>query len=191
MVKFAVICASNMNRSMEAHYQLKKHGYNIQSYGTGQSVRLPGPTQHEPNVYAFGTPYTTIHKDLLSQNHDAKYARIGLFSMLERNRTVKTSPQRFQLENSTYDVIFTCEERVYDAVCEELLERAGLQSRPVHVINVEIDDNNKEALIGAKTILELARMIVASRDLERDMESIIEDVQGRFPHRLYYTLTYY
>ncbi|KAI9506924.1 RNA polymerase II subunit A C-terminal domain phosphatase [Coemansia sp. RSA 1358] len=190
MVKFAVICASNMNRSMEAHYQLKKQGYNIQSFGTGSQVRLPGPTPTQPNIYDFGTAYNKIYSDLKTQDR-ALYTRNGLMMMLERNRSVKQAPQRFHHESASFDVIFTCEERVFDSVCEELLSRAGMQSRPVHVINIEIEDNHKDASIGAKTILELARLIVASKDLERDMDGIIEDVQNRMPHQLLYTVAFY
>ncbi|KAJ2764787.1 RNA polymerase II subunit A C-terminal domain phosphatase [Coemansia nantahalensis] len=190
MVRFAVICASNMNRSMEAHYQLKKHGYNIQSFGTGSAVRLPGPTATQPNIYNFGTAYNHIYSELKAQDK-ALYTRNGLLSMLDRNRSVKTAPQRFHDESRFFDVIFTCEERVFDAVCEELLNRAGLNSRPVHVINIEIEDNHRESVIGAKTILELARQIVSSRDLERDMDFIIEDVQSKVPHKLLYTVAFY
>ncbi|KAI9474463.1 RNA polymerase II subunit A C-terminal domain phosphatase [Coemansia sp. RSA 1290] len=190
MVKFAVICASNMNRSMEAHFQLQARGYNIQSFGTGSAVRLPGPTPTQPNIYSFGTPYNQIYTELTSQDVNL-YTRNGLIAMLERNRKVKTAPQRFHDESAFFDVIFTCEERVFDAVCEELLNRAGVNSRPVHVINIDIEDNHKDAAVGAKTIIELARQIVASKDLESDMDRVIEDVQNKMPHPLLYTVGFY
>ncbi|KAJ1666563.1 RNA polymerase II subunit A C-terminal domain phosphatase [Coemansia sp. RSA 1813] len=190
MVKFAVICANNMNRSMEAHYQLKRQGYNIRSYGTGSQVRLPGPTAAQPNIYSFGTAYDKIYNELKAQDKTL-YARNGLLNMLNRNRGVKQAPQRFQNETASYDVIFTCEERVFDAVCEELLNRSGMQSKPVHVINIEIEDNPKEATVGAKTVLELAYRIVESKDLEQDMDEIIEDIQNRMPHKLLYTVCFY
>ena len=41
-VRFAVVCSSNMNRSMEAHAFLQKKGYDIRSYGTGDKIKIPG-----------------------------------------------------------------------------------------------------------------------------------------------------
>ncbi|KAJ2130341.1 RNA polymerase II subunit A C-terminal domain phosphatase [Coemansia sp. RSA 678] len=165
-----------MNRSMEAHYQLKKHGYNIESFGTGSAVRLPGPTLTQPNIYNFGTAYNQIYTELTGQ---------------DRNCKVKQAPQCFHDESAFFDVIFTCEEHVFDAVCEELLNRAGVNSWPVHVINIDIEDNHRDAVVGAKTILELAWQIVASRDLESDMDRIIEDVQNKMLHPLLYTVAFY
>lgn len=53
-LRIAVVCSSNMNRSMEAHAALAKKQYNVKSYGTGKMVRIPGPTRNEPNAYEFG-----------------------------------------------------------------------------------------------------------------------------------------
>jgi protein-tyrosine-phosphatase len=42
-LKVAVVCSSNMNRSMEAHAFLAKKGYNVDSYGTGDKVSRINP----------------------------------------------------------------------------------------------------------------------------------------------------
>ena len=49
---------------MEAHARLKKKGFNVRSFGTGDKIKLPGPSLNQPNVYDFGTSYEEIHADL-------------------------------------------------------------------------------------------------------------------------------
>ena len=63
-LRYAMVCASNQNRSMEAHALLQKRGFDVSSYGTGAHVKLPGPSIREPNIYKFGTPYRTMFEDL-------------------------------------------------------------------------------------------------------------------------------
>ena len=67
-LKMAVVCSSNMNRSMEAHSVLQKRDFEIASYGTGDKVKIPGRSAREPNVYPFGTSYEEIHRDLVGQD---------------------------------------------------------------------------------------------------------------------------
>jgi len=42
--------------------------------------------------------------------------------MLDRNRRIKPKPERFQSCKDHFDIIVTCEERVYDQVIEGMLQ---------------------------------------------------------------------
>jgi RNA polymerase II subunit A C-terminal domain phosphatase SSU72 len=65
----ALVCASNQNRSVEAHALLLNKGYKkVHSYGTSQQCKLPGPSIDKPNIYNFGTPYKRIYDELRRQN---------------------------------------------------------------------------------------------------------------------------
>jgi len=173
---------------MEAHLRLSLASYPVISFGTGSQVRLPGPSITQPNVYPFNGPsYAQMHSEL-SGKDPRLYRSNGLLTMLERNRGVKHAPERWQdwpvgqprldrykadrgskgTEGGVVDVVITCEERCWDAVVDNLLERGSPLNRPVHVINVDIIDNHQEGLIGGKAILDLADSLNEAAKEERE-----------------------
>ena len=198
---------------MEAHLRLSLASYPVLSFGTGSLVRLPGPSITQPNVYSFNnTSYESMRQELLAKD-PRLYRANGILPMLERNSSVKWGPERWQdwpigmprlseyqqgkgskgAEGGVVDIVITCEERCWDAVVDNLIERGSPLNRPVHVINVDIKDNHEEALVGGKAILDLADSLNEAANEERvDTEGrmgfdervpdIIADWQERWPH---------
>ena len=57
-----------------------------------------------------------------------RYTQNGILHMLDRNRRIKSQPEKFQDMNDRFDMIITCEERVYDQVVEGNLFASYLDS---------------------------------------------------------------
>lgn len=203
---------------MEAHKQLLEAGFHPRSFGTGSSVKLPGPSADKPNVYAFGTPYEDIYQELVSLEHRKMYEAQGLISMLLRNKLVKRAPEKWHnnASDGKFDLVITCEERCFDLVVEDLMHRMNSKSEEaelldvklaVHIINVDIKDDNENAKIGGKGIVKLVKMIHDYRKrkglspeddqgyppiLEDEIMSILTEWQKEHTHLpTIYTLSYY
>lgn len=137
-----------------------------------------------------------------------RYTQNGILHMLDRNKRIKSKPERFQNCKDKFDLVITCEERVYDQVVEgepshdcfnsegsaancrhiksnlyqtvilltsnlvvhfffcccspDLNSREQETLQPVHVINVDIQDNHEEATLGAFLICELCQCVSVS-----------------------------
>lgn len=191
-LRYAMVCASNQNRSMEAHARLLKQGLDVSSYGTGARVKLPGPSIREPNVYEFGTPYRFMFEDLKRKDPNL-YKRNGLLQMLKRNLSVKEAPQRWQdnAADGAFDVIFTFEERVFDSVIEDLQSREQKLMKSVLVVNLDVKDNHEAAAIGAQLALDLCQMLEMADTWEDEIESIIQRFEKEHKRRLIYTICFY
>ncbi|KAG9510664.1 RNA polymerase II subunit A C-terminal domain phosphatase SSU72, partial [Fragariocoptes setiger] len=188
-LKFAVICSSNQNRSMEAHHILSKKGFNVRSFGSGNQVKLPGSALDKPNVYDFGTSYDDMYKDLLSKDKNL-YTQNGILHMLDRNRRLKTCPERFQGCRDKFDIIFTCEERVYDQVVEECANRVPIDNQTAHIINLDIQDNHEEATIGAFLLCDLAQKLSECDDLDNEIDELLQDFESESNRPLLHTVCF-
>lgn len=190
-LKLALVCSSNQNRSMEAHYLLSKKGFNVQSFGTGANVKLPGSAPDKPNVYEFNkTTYDEMYKELKQKDKDL-YTQNGILNMLDRNRRIKSCPERFQNCKDQFDIVITVEERVYDQVLEDFNQREQDSQTPVHIINIEVQDNHDEATLGAFLIYELCQLLENATDLEDDLDELLQEFEMRSERDILHSVCFY
>jgi RNA polymerase II subunit A C-terminal domain phosphatase SSU72 len=190
-LSFAMVCSSNMNRSMEAHKQLKRKDLNVYSYGVGTMVRLPAPNNTQA-VFPFGTPYKEIHSKLCENDGGAWYRNNGLLGMVERNIDIKDHPERWQeipALSGKFDIVFCFEERVFDQLMENVTSREPEdvdEPKAMHIVNLEVTDNTEEATIGAQIALDfcLRANEVGKDHLEEELPRIVEEVQAKYKRSL-------
>eukprot|EP00062_Callorhinchus_milii_P020875 gi/632977112/ref/XP_007905164.1/ PREDICTED: RNA polymerase II subunit A C-terminal domain phosphatase SSU72 [Callorhinchus milii] len=167
-----------------------KKGFNVRSFGTGTHVKLPGPAPDKPNIYDFKTTYDQMYSDLLRKDKEL-YTQNGILHMLDRNKRIKSRPERFQTCKDQFDLIVTCEERVYDQVLEDLNSREQETFQPVHVINVDIQDNHEEATLGAFLICELCQCIQRTEDMENEIDELIQELEEKSTRTFLHTVCFY
>ncbi|EJK47197.1 hypothetical protein THAOC_34103, partial [Thalassiosira oceanica] len=94
----------------------------------------------------------------------------------------KLAPQRWQ-DTSTpavqeHDVVIAFEERIYDAVIEDLQMREPTEDfKAIHVICLDTKDNPHEAQLQGKVALELCWILEQTQDLDSEAPELIEQFQ--------------
>jgi len=166
---------------MEAHLVLGNAGLTVKSYGTGSQVRLPGRSAMEPRCFRFGTPYRDMYAQLSATPSDAQFfTRNGVLQLCRRGAAVKTSPTRWQddVTVAEHDVIIAFEERIFDAVIEDLQMREPTEDfQPLHVICLDTKDNPHEAAVQGQVCLDLCWRLEHCEDLQTDAATIIDEFQ--------------
>uniref|UniRef100_A0AC11DXN4 SSU72 homolog, RNA polymerase II CTD phosphatase n=1 Tax=Ovis aries TaxID=9940 RepID=A0AC11DXN4_SHEEP len=119
------------------------------------------------------------------------YTQNGILHMLDRNKRIKPRPERFQNCKDLFDLILTCEERVYDQVVEDLNSREQETCQPVHVINVDIQDNHEEATLGAFLICELCQCIQHTEDMENEIDELLQEFEEKSGRTFLHTVCFY
>jgi RNA polymerase II subunit A C-terminal domain phosphatase SSU72 len=74
-------------------------------------------------------------------------------------KSIKPKPERFQENRDQFDIIFTVEERIFEAVIEDLENREKYLNQHVHIINIDVVDNHEDATLGGFILLDLATQV--------------------------------
>lgn len=111
--------------------------------------------------------------------------------MLDRNRRLKLAPERFQNCEEKFDVIVTCEERVYDQVVEFFETKGNVSNVPVHLINLDIIDNHDEAVKGAFIISDLVTQLTTASDLDNEIDEILAQVEDQTDKNFLHCIMFY
>lgn len=195
-LRFACVCASNVNRSMAAHKILAKKNYNVSSYGTNSQISIPGP--EKPNTYDFGTTYKEIVASLKEQERDDEfYKSHGLIEMIERDCQIKEKPERFTstFESNSqkfFDIIFTYQKKpVLEKVINDFHTHGNVHFELCHVINIETKDDNQNALISAGCTLRLAQRFTEALNQGKDITEEVEGILSRYIEEENFQLSYH
>jgi RNA polymerase II subunit A C-terminal domain phosphatase SSU72 len=137
----------------------------------------------EPRIFKFGTPYAEMYQSLAATPEDEAYfKRNGVLQLCRRGAAVKRAPARWQDAPddivSLTDVVIAFEERIFDAVIEDLQMRQPTQDfRPIHVICLDTKDNPHEAALQGQVALDLCWRLEQAQDLQVEAAEIIDDFQ--------------
>jgi len=175
-------------------------GLRVESYGTGTQVRLPGRTAMEPRIYKFGVPYEEMYNSMTQTREDEDFfSRNKVLHLCRRGAAVKRAPQRWQDMPSDFisqhDVVIAFEERIYDAVVEDLQIREPTENfAPIHVICLDTKDNPHEAQLQGQVALDLCWCLEAAQDLVIEAPEILDvfekEKMTHTPIKVLYQLCY-
>jgi RNA polymerase II subunit A C-terminal domain phosphatase SSU72 len=162
---------------------------------------LPGRSAMEPRIFKFGTPYEDMYKSMSATPEDAAFfMKNGVMQLCRRGAAVKRAPQRWQDMDSSlialHDVVIAFEERIFDAVIEDLQLREPTEDwKPIHCICLDTKDNPQEAAIQGRVALELCWLLeAAADDLTNEAPAIVDAFQrermSHTPIKVLYQLCY-
>ena len=126
--------------------------------------------------------------------------------MLDRNRKIKNHPEKFQLNNDVFNVILSCEERVYDQILDDFNKRKAKAFTQCHVINLDIPDNHEDADIGAivfsqvdyhkseltdKKNNQLLDELIKDNDLDANIDELLQSFEEEKKRDLMHSVVFY
>lgn len=72
----------------------------------------------------------------------------------------------------------------------ELNNRPPTDNTPVHIINIDVQDNHEEATIGAFSIYELAQLMSKCEDLDSEIDELILEYESKIGKTLLHSIAF-
>ena len=154
----------------------------------------------EPRIYKFGVPYEEMYNSMTQTREDEDFFALNkVLHLCRRGAAVKRAPQRWQDMPSDFisqhDVVIAFEERIYDAVVEDLQIREPTENfAPIHVICLDTKDNPHEAQLQGQVALDLCWRLEAAQDLVAEAPEILDMFENEkmthTPIKVLYQLCY-
>lgn len=142
MLTFAVVCASNINRSMAIHKKLKDNKINVLSYGTNKNVKLPS-LEEKPFVFSFLNSYNAMLKYIEKKNDKNNKLYNSLIELLNNNSIIKKYPNRFQddfkKDSENVDIIISCDINCYDKIVKYILLNGEIKE-DIKDLSINLDE---------------------------------------------------
>ena len=115
----------------------------------------------------------------------------GMLHILDRNMRIKPKPEKFQESKNTYDLILTCEEKVYDQVMESFESAGSTSAHLAHIINIDVIDNPEDATLGAFVMLKLVQKLDSCEDLDDEIDEILQEFESTTNRAFLHTVAFY
>ena len=124
----------------------------------------------------------------LVEEDEAYYESNGVLDLVSRGMATKSTPQRWQAEETDvivrFDAVICFEDRLFEVVVADLLNRQPRNFTPLHIFSVDTKDTAHDAVSCGATILDLVRKLEAADDIGREIPaSILQSDKG--PGMLY------
>lgn len=100
--------------------------------------------------------------------------------MVKRNSEVKPCPEKWQTRNENFDIVFTYEMSVFDAVRQDLETRRSPGGDIVRVFDLDVEDTHEDSMKGALDTLEFMKLIDECYTRQISWEDNIDSIIAQF-----------
>ena len=112
--------------------------------------------------------------------------------MVKRNSEVKLCPEKWQARKENFDIVFTYEMSVFDAVRLDLEARRNPAGDIIRVFDLDVEDTHEDSMKGALDTLEFMKFIdeCYTRQIswEENIDSIIAQFSAKTGRNVHYAI---